>query len=122
VKRIVVLAGMLGVGSAGLSASKVVWPELPRTGFIKERPATEEDIRRGNAVFSQAGTDEGALKLEIPQYVLWKDEDGRKHPMILVQAERSANGTDVVGLRDFAGSETVATLPEVTLLGTKKPN
>ncbi len=60
--------------------------------------------------------------LPIPQYVLWSDEHGAKHPMILVQAEKAPDGQTIVGLRDFSGQGTVATLPEVELLGTKKPN
>jgi len=122
VKRLAFLAGFLGLGSAGVTAPKIIWPDLPQAGFIVGRAATEDDIRKGNAVFSQAGTDGGALRLKIPQYALWKDESGNEHPMILVQAERSASRTEVLGLRDFVGKETVATLPEVKLLGTKKPN
>ncbi len=64
----------------------------------------------------------GAIPITIPQYVWWSDEDGTKHPMILVQAERAPDGIEIVGLRDFDGQETVATLPELELLGTKKPN
>jgi hypothetical protein len=96
------------------------WPELPTKGFIVGRPATEEDIRAGDAVFSQAGTDEGALGIKIPQYVLW-DDSGNERPMFLVQAEITARGQDVVGLRGFDGAETVATLAEIRLLGTEKP-
>jgi hypothetical protein len=67
------------------------------------------------------GQGKGALPIEVPQYVLWTDDKGNKHPMILVQAEKAPDNSDIVGLRDFYGKETVATMPEVTLLGTKKP-
>ena len=98
------------------------WPDLPTKGFVIGRPATEEDVRAGNAVFSQAGTDEGTLGVQIPQYVLWLDELGKEHPMFLVQAEVTAHREDVMGLRGFDGSETVATLAEIRLLGTEKPS
>ena len=98
------------------------WPDLPTKGFLVGRPATEDDIRAGNAVFSQAGTDEGALDIEIPQYVHWRDNLGNEQPMILVQAELTAHGEDVIGLRGFDGNESVATLAEIRLLGTEKPN
>ena len=68
------------------------------------------------------GGSKGALPIDIPQYVVWKDEHGSKHPMILVQAERAPDGTEMAGLRGFDGSETVAIMAEITLLGTKKPD
>ena len=73
-------------------------------------------------MFSMNGGSKGALPVAIPQYVLWKDANGISHPMILVQAEIAPDGSEIVGLKDFNGGETVATLPEVTLLGTQKPN
>ena len=114
------LAGLLGFGS--VAASNAVWPDLPHSGFIAGRLATKDDFKRGNAVFWIEGAGNKVLHLQIPQYVLWRDEKGKERPMILVQAERVGNGTEVVGLRDFNGNETVATLAEVKLLGTKKPN
>ncbi|WP_199857289.1 hypothetical protein [Sphingomonas sp. EC-HK361] len=86
------------------------------------RTATVEDAKKGNATFSMDGKSQGALPIAIPQYVWWTDETGSKHPMILVQAELAPDGTKIVGLRDFGGEGTVATLLEVELLGTKKPN
>lgn len=96
------------------------WPDLPTTGFISGRAATVEDVGAGNAAFSMQGAGV-PLSIDIPQYVLWKDEDGKQHPMILIQAEKAPDGTKIVGLRAVDGSDTVATLPEITLLGTKKP-
>ena len=104
-----------------LAAGDVVWPDLPRTGFIVGRAATVDDAKTGNAVFSTNGTGGGSVAITIPQYVYWSDEHGAKHPMILVQAEQAPDGSTIVGLRDFNGAESVATLPEVQLLGTKKP-
>jgi hypothetical protein len=115
----------LGLSTASVacadSIETVVWPDLPTTGFISGRPASKEDIAAGNAAFSLSGQSDGALPIKIPQYVLWSDETGKQHPMILVQAERAPDGTEIVGLRDFNGAETVGTLPEIKLLGTEKP-
>ncbi|WP_082441694.1 hypothetical protein [Sphingomonas sp. Leaf33] len=112
----------------GLAASPAVagvgtnWPDLPKTGFIAGRVATVEDTKRGDAAFSMDGQGRGVLPVKVPQYAWWTDEAGVKHPMILIQAEIAPDGSKIVGLRSFAGQETVATLSEVELLGTKKPN
>jgi hypothetical protein len=98
------------------------WPDLPSKGYLAGRPASLGDAKAGNAVFSMDGGSKGALPVAIPQYVLWKDEQGTSHPMILVQAERAPDGSDILGLRDLVGGEMVVTMPEVTLLGTEKPN
>jgi hypothetical protein len=103
-------------------AAETQWPELPATGFIRGRPATVQDAREGSAVFSMNGGGKGPLTSEIPQYAVWTDEHGVKRPAILVQAERAQDGAEMVGLRSLAGSEIVATMPEVTLLGTRKPH
>lgn len=68
-----------------------------------------------------AGGSLGPLAVQIPQYAYWTDEEHQKHPMIVVQAEKAPDGSEILGLRGFDGSETVATLAEVQLLGTKKP-
>ncbi|VVT06887.1 conserved exported hypothetical protein [Sphingomonas sp. EC-HK361] len=117
------LATMLGLAaSPALAGEGITWPDLPTTGFVVGRTATVEDAKKGNATFSMDGKSQGALPIAIPQYVWWTDETGSKHPMILVQAELAPDGTKIVGLRDFGGEGTVATLLEVELLGTKKPN
>ena len=117
------IAALLGLAaSPAVAAPSPTWPDLPKSGFVVGRPASVEDAKQGNAVFSMDGKSGGALPIAVPQYVWWSDEHGTKHPMILVQAEQAPDGSKIVGLRDFAGHETVATLPELELLGTKKPN
>ena len=116
------VAALLGfVATPSIASDQAVWPDLPKTGFISGKPATVEDAKQGNAAFSLDGRSKGALPLIIPQYVRWTDEQGVSHPMILVQAEEAPDGTKIVGLRDFSGQETVATLAEIELLGTMKP-
>jgi hypothetical protein len=97
------------------------WPDLPAVEFFAGRTATEDDIADGRAVFSMAGQSPGSLSIEVPQYAYWIDEMGDEHPMIVVQAEQHPDGTAIIGLRSSDGSEAVATLPEVKLLGKEKP-
>jgi len=96
------------------------WPELPTSGFVAGRTATQADVASGDAIFSSDGAS-SASDLKVPQYVWWHDDEGRRHPRVLVQAEMVPGGMTIVGLRDSAGNEAAATLPEVELLGTRKP-
>ena len=97
------------------------WPDLPSAGFVSGRPATETDFDRGDAVFHQAGTSLGALDVHIPQYAFWTDENAKKHPAIVSQAELASDGTEVFGLYTLDGLKMVATAPELTLIGMEKP-
>jgi len=78
-------------------------------------------MEAGAAVFSMDGKSEGAVDIAIPQYALWADDHGQKHPVIVVQAEKAPGGMTIVGLLNADGSFTAATLPELELLGTEKP-
>jgi hypothetical protein len=95
---------------------------LPTTGFVSGRAATEQDVEAGNAIFVAKA--EGVIigkpiAVTIPQYAYWTQPTG-KTLVVIVQAEE-ANGMRLFGLRDAAGSETVATEPEIELLGTATP-
>jgi hypothetical protein len=117
------LAALIGLaGTPSPAENKINWPDLPTRGFTVGRPATVQDVEQGNAVFSMNGTGGGVVSVPVPQYVFWRDESGATHPKILVQIEKAPDGSTIVGLRDFEGNETVATLPELELLGTEKPN
>ena len=107
-------------GSIAVSQQPFVWPDLPSSGFVIGRAATPADVEKQNAVFSINGAGKPA-KLDIPQYVLWRDDHGVNHPRVLVQAEDAPNGMTIVGLRDGAGNESAATIAELTLVGTRKP-
>ncbi len=120
-KLLNILATVLGFGAATVSTAGAPWPDLPSNGFIEGRLATVDDVKRGDAVFAQQAGGTIALNIVIPQYALWRDEKGTPHPMIVVQAEQGPDRSEIVGLRGFDGSETVATLGEVKLLGTRKP-
>jgi hypothetical protein len=103
------------------------WPALPRSGFIKDKAATEADVSAGDAVFYQQTDDRAQAQsctTQIPQYAYWRDEAGSDIPAVLVQAEHhidDVKGQPLLGLRLFDGSALVATAGEVKLLGAKPP-
>lgn len=106
-------------------ASNVAWPELPHTCFVKDRPATEEDVKKGCAAFvikahnQLAGT---PLNIKIPQYAIHVDEKtGKEAPVVVIQAEENA-GIQAVGYAEVGSSAIgAALLRELHLLGTVKP-
>ena len=97
------------------------WPELPVSGFIAGRSASQDDVADGNAIFSLEPQSLGPPDINVPQYALWRDEDGREFPVFVIQAEHATDDLVIVGLRHFDGRNMVATLPEITLLGTRMP-
>lgn len=98
-------------------------PELPVSGFISGRAATQPDVRAGNAIFA-IGTDGSMagepLSVAIPQYAFWSSAEAGKVLVVVVQAE-GINGLQLFGFRDSDGNEYVATGPEIELLGTTPP-
>ena len=116
------LIAMLAFSSACNAEEPMTWPELPTSGFLSGRTATNADVEAGDAVFSMDGKSLGSLGIEIPQYAIWADENGEERPVIVLQAERAPGGMEIVGLRAADGSNMAATLPEIRLLGTKKPS
>jgi len=110
---------LVGTELAVASAHGSQWPTLPKTGFIAGRPATQQDVADGNAVFSaeKDGVVIGKpLPVQIPQFALWDDGKGHRIPVIVVQAE-SANGFEIFGLRDASGKDLACTRAELVLLG-----
>ena len=107
------------------SAGSFVWPKLPDSCFVKGRPAAEDDVRKGCAVFvvKEGGRPAGKpLNIEVPQYAIHVDEDtGKQTPVILIQAEENA-GLQVVGYKEVGtGVFAAALLRELRLLGAKRP-
>jgi hypothetical protein len=115
------IRSLLGLALAVAAPASTDWPVLPVTGFITGRSATQEDIAAGNAVFAIGENASRPMSMEIPQFAYWSDEEGRRQPVIVVQAESGPNGEEIVGLRGLDGSEMVVTLSELTLLGTARP-
>jgi hypothetical protein len=121
----VVLACALALGMIPLSgrATDVVWPELPKDCFVRDRPATAVDLKAGCAAFviGKAGTPAGTpVDIKIPQYAWHVDQaSGKKAPVILIQAEESS-GIKVVGYKDASSNGLgAALLTEMILLGNE---
>ena len=102
-----------------------MWPSLPESGFIIGRPAVEDDVSAGNAVFvlrSDGVLVGRPLQLEVPQYVYHLCEDGGPYPAILIQAEGvEGMEEELLGVRYLDGKTGVGLLTEFELLGTECP-
>jgi len=99
------------------------WPELNDIPHVAGRVATEEDINAGAAVFmlQSEGINIGTpIEIEIPQYALHKDEEGKISKVIVIQAE-SANDQEVIGAVSIAdGSFMVGLKHEFDFKGKQK--
>ncbi len=97
------------------------WPPLPDVGFITGRPATEDDVKAGNAVFVAKDGDQPigrALDIAVPQFAIFMDEaNHQRKKVIIVQAEQ-AHDTKLLGYREVeTGTLGVGTFSEFELLG-----
>ena len=105
---------------------KVEWPELSDVKFVSGRPATEDDINAGAAVFllQSEGVSIGTpIEIEIPQYAIHTDGDsGENSNVIVIQAEES-NDQKVIGALIVGSSEfMVGFFNEFKFIGNNKPN
>jgi hypothetical protein len=87
------------------------WRQTP---CVTGRPATENDVIRGRAVFYING-DSSALDIALPCCAIHNTEEGSRVPVVVIQAERAAPG-DVAGVRPLQGGNAVCLLSELTLL------
>jgi hypothetical protein len=102
---------------------KTMWPPLPTKGFLSGRTATKEDMANGDAAFFLPGSGTQPMKIEIPQYAYHVDaETGKRSAGIIIQAERAANGTELVAMQPIeGGGPLIALLGEYQLLGRLPP-
>ena len=110
------------VTAPALMAQKPLWPELPKT-YVNGRPATEQDLKAGRAVFMPLPEDQSgqAASVHVPQYALWKDSTGKQHRTVVIQAEKNKDGSEVLALKLDNGEIDIVDAPEVRLLGENKP-
>ncbi|MFZ3361277.1 MAG: hypothetical protein WA177_21235 [Xanthobacteraceae bacterium] len=105
------------------SSASQAWPPLPTSGFVSGRPATDQDIADGNAVFvlKAYGSYFGQpMDIVIPQYAYMTKRGQNSVPVIVVQAE-VGGGIKLFGVRTFGGVKATARDYELRLLGTKPP-
>jgi hypothetical protein len=98
-----------------------MWPPLPATGFITGRKATQDDVAKGDAAFFLGMSE--PLTIEIPQYAYHVEEKtGKRTAGIVVQAERTPDGKDLVAIHPVeGGGHLVGMLGEFKLLGKVPP-
>src|SRR5271169_1106645 len=120
-----ILLLVLGISAALAQASPPPWPPLPSTGFVSGRPATDEDVASGSAVFvlKQYGTYFGKpLAVTIPQYAYWnKKGEQQPVPVIVIQAEQERN-LKIFGIRDLVGKTATVKDTDLQLLGANPPH
>jgi len=110
---------VLGVSAALAQA----WPALPATGFVSGRPATDQDVTAGNALFvlKAHGHYFGKpVDIVIPQYAYLLNKGDKPVPVIVVQAEQERS-IKLFGVRASNGEVFVVKEPELRLLGAKPP-
>ena len=98
------------------------WSRLkPFTGAV----ATLEDVQARRAVFAMGDTeDPGVIDMELPQPVIWWEDDGEQ-AAVIVQAETHVGSdgevTEVLGLILPDGAGAVALLDDVDLVDDTDP-
>jgi hypothetical protein len=116
---------MLLISAYVQGEENVLWPDLSTIKYVSERPATEEDINAGAAVFllQSEGVNIGIpINIDIPQYAIHTDgETGEKSNVIIIQAEE-ANGQRLIGALIVGSNEFLAGFfNEFKLLGKSRP-
>jgi hypothetical protein len=122
--RLATLFLALGLAAAAAQTAPVNWPPLPAKGFVSGRPATDEDITAGDAVFvlKAYGIYFGKpMAIAIPQYAYFTRRGEKPVPVIVVQAE-IGKGIKLYGVRGLDGKTDTARDYEIELLGTTPPH
>lgn len=111
--------------SLAAHAGGIPWPPLPKKCFVRGRPATQADVKKGCAVFVAMANGKivgKPLNIAIPQYAYEIDKETHtKTPVIVIQAEEGLGikmaGVILVGTH----RRLVDLLSSLQLLGTNKP-
>ena len=51
-KLILLCTAIVCCGAGAAETASFQWPELPTSGFVSGRPATNDDVEKGNAISS----------------------------------------------------------------------
>lgn len=87
------------------------WQDTP---FIVGKPASEQDIEAGIAVFA-VPTGSIPYDISLPTCAIHFSEDKSETPILVIQAE-AVDGVVFIGARLLSGGNMVCTLEEVELL------
>ncbi|HYC89281.1 MAG TPA: hypothetical protein VEO54_08730 [Thermoanaerobaculia bacterium] len=84
------------------------------TPSVSGRPATDDDVSAGRAVFAVGGE---PVDLGVPSpAIVCEDGIGEETPVIVIQAERIEDGSVAVGYRLLDGGAGIAPLDDVEFL------
>ena len=103
--------------------ANITWPKLQEFAATTGRPASEEDVKLGAAVFVLKDGEQPIgkpINIPLPQYAFHvNQESGRRTPCVIIQAEE-ARDQKFVGAIQLPNKEPlVAFLFEFELLGTE---
>lgn len=88
------------------------WRDTP---VVHGRPANDDDVREGRAVFAVGG--DPIVEFDLPAPAIVSEEGvGEATPVIVVQVERLEDGAVIVGYRIVDGGSGVAPLEDVEFL------
>jgi hypothetical protein len=85
------------------------------TPCVQGRPATEEDVCEGRAVFYVDGPST-AIAMPLPHCAYFQDEGGSAVPVVVIQAETQDGTKVLIGYRPLSGGNGICTFDEIQLL------
>ena len=88
--------------------------EWRNTPCVVGRPASEDDVSVGRAVFYVPGAS-AAASMTLPCCAVQSLEDGTEQLVVVVQAELVPDGT-ILGVRPLAGGNGICMATEIRLL------
>lgn len=90
------------------------WDHVPA---LIGRVATQGDVDDGAAAFA-LGSAAKPYDMPLPRPAFWNDEDGRRVPVVIIQAEQALANDELIliGMITPDGDGVVATLPELEIL------
>jgi hypothetical protein len=87
--------------------------------FIKDRIATEEDVKSGRAVFyvknDEVNEYHQPIDIEIPSLAYHVDETGERKMVVMIQTETTGE-QELAGIRFFEGGNGVCMLDELEFI------
>ena len=95
------------------------WKNTP---CVNKRLGTEEDVKNGIAVFYIKDPEKISaqpLNLELPKCAIYKDENNKEIPIIIIQAEET-DGRSYIGYRNLDNGNGICSIDEIEIL--EKPN
>lgn len=88
------------------------WRETPA---MEGRPANEDDVAEGRAVFAVGG--DAVVEIDLPSCAIVREDGiGEATPVIVIQVERLEDGEVAIGYRMLDGGSGIAPLEDVEFL------